>query len=60
MVGLTHIKEQLAVIGIIILVLAPIAWAWASGINSMHKEHPDYKGEDLFGEEKDVNSSKVK
>lgn len=60
MVGLTHIKEHLAVIGIIILVLAPIAWAWTCGIDSMHKEHPDYKGEDFLGEEKDVDSSKSK
>jgi len=53
MVGLTHIKEQLAVIGIIILVLAPIAWAWASGIDKMNGEHPDYKGEDLFNEDRE-------
>jgi len=51
MVGLEHIKEQLAVIGIIILVLAPIAWAWASGFEKMNREHPDYKGEDLFNED---------
>jgi len=51
MVGLEHIKEQLAVIGIIILVLAPIAWAWASGFEKMNREHPDYKGEDLFSED---------
>jgi hypothetical protein len=50
-----HIKEHLAVIGIIILVLAPIAWAWACGIDSMHKEHPDYKGEDLFNEKIEDN-----
>ena len=24
---------------------------WVQGIDSMHKNYPDYKGEDLFGEE---------
>ena len=24
---------------------------WVEGIDSMHKNYPDYKGEDLFGEE---------
>jgi hypothetical protein len=60
MVGLEQIKEQLAIIGIIILILTPIAWAWASGIENMHNEHPDYKGEDFLGKEKDVDSSKSK
>ena len=26
---------------------------WVSGIDYMKKNHPDYKGEDLFGEEED-------
>jgi len=60
MVGLEQIKEQLAAIGIITLVLIPIAWAWASGFEKMNRKHPDYKGEDLFGEEKDINLLKVK
>jgi hypothetical protein len=28
---------------------------WVSGIDYMKKNHPDYKGEDLFGEEEDEN-----
>ena len=39
--------------GIIILILAftgTLAWLWAGGIDYMAKNHPDYKGEDLFGE----------
>lgn len=30
-----------------------IAWRWVKGIDYMHKNHPDYKGEDLFDEDKD-------
>jgi hypothetical protein len=26
---------------------------WVSGIDYMKKNHPDYKGEDLFGEEQE-------
>ena len=25
---------------------------WVNGIDYMHKNHPDYKGEDLFDEDK--------
>jgi hypothetical protein len=28
---------------------------WVEGIDYMKKNHPDYKGEDLFGEEEDEN-----
>jgi hypothetical protein len=26
---------------------------WVGGINYMHKNHPDYKGDDLFGLDED-------
>jgi|LakMenEpi03Aug12_release.lakeMendotaPanAssembly.Ray.scaffolds.fasta_scaffold3736550_2 hypothetical protein len=26
---------------------------WVQGIDHMHKNYPDYKGDDLFGEDKD-------
>ena len=42
--------EQLIVFGIVCVLLAPIMWLWVSGIDYMHKNHPDYKGNDLFGE----------
>jgi hypothetical protein len=35
----------LAFLGVIIL--------WVDGIDYMNKNHPDYKGEDLFNEEED-------
>jgi hypothetical protein len=34
-----------------LIVLAPLIYMWVKGIDYMHKTHPDYKGEDLFGEE---------
>ena len=34
-----------------IFVLIGIVALWVKGIDEMHTNHPDYKGEDLFGEE---------
>jgi len=47
-------------VGLIILVVAillSLAWLWAGGIAYMQENHPDYKGEDLFGkfDEEDKN-----
>ena len=27
-----------------------LSWAWVRGIDYMKENHPDYKGEDLFGD----------
>ena len=35
--------------------LSLVVILWVSGIDYMKKNHPDYKGEDLFGEEEDEN-----
>lgn len=44
---------------IICIVLIPIAWLWVTRIDYMYKNHPDYKGEDLFDEdEKNVIENK--
>ena len=43
--------KELLLIGIIVIVLAVIVWRWVSGIDYMHKNHPNYKGNDLFGED---------
>ncbi len=32
-----------------LIVCATIAWRWVIGIDYMSKNHPDYKGNDLFG-----------
>ena len=40
-------------VGLIILgvaILCSLACLWAGGIDYMKENHPDYKGEDLFGE----------
>ena len=39
------------VIGIILIVVIPVSLLWVNGIDYMHTNHPDYKGEDLFGED---------
>lgn len=35
---------------IILLISGLIAWRWVKGIDYMMENHPDYKGDDLFGE----------
>ena len=42
--------SYLIVILITLLITAPISYFWVKGIDYMHKNHPDYKGDDLFGE----------
>jgi hypothetical protein len=32
-----------------VLAVAFLSWRWVEGIDYMHKNHPDYKGDDLFG-----------
>jgi hypothetical protein len=45
---------HLLVIGIIILLSGIVSILWVRGIDYMHTNHPDYKGEDFlnWGEEK--------
>jgi ABC-type long-subunit fatty acid transport system fused permease/ATPase subunit len=43
-------------VGLIIISVIAIAFIiavglWVEGIDYMNKNHPDYKGEDLFGED---------
>jgi hypothetical protein len=41
------------IIGIVVLavsIIASLVWLWAGGIDYMKENHPDYKGEDLFGD----------
>jgi len=42
--------EQLILFGIILVIFAPICWLWIGGLDDMQKNHPHYKGNDLFGE----------
>jgi hypothetical protein len=32
---------------------ALVSYFWVRGIDYMHKNHPDYKGDDLFGFDED-------
>jgi hypothetical protein len=48
MVGLICCIVALAVIVTVAL--------WVQGIDYMQKNHPDYKGEELFGEDKDESN----
>lgn len=36
-----------------IIVAIPISLLWMLGIDNMNKNHPDYNGDDLFGEDKE-------
>lgn len=42
--------EGLILFGTICVLFAPICYLWIRGIDDMQKNHPDYKGNDLFGE----------
>lgn len=33
---------------ITLLIATAIAWLWATGIDKMQREHPNYKGEDFL------------
>lgn len=46
--------EYALVYGIMFFVVALISWQWVRGIDYMHKNFPNYKGDDLFGEFKDT------
>ena len=39
-----------------VVAVGVISWRWVEGIDYMHKNHPDYKGDDLFDE--DLNKNK--
>jgi hypothetical protein len=53
MVGLT--------IGIISVALIGVVFLWVSAIDYMKENYPDYKGEDLFGEDPlDESNSEIK
>lgn len=53
MMGQGLMKEFIWVLfGSSIILLIWIAWNWVRGIDYMQENHPDYKGEDLFNEDK--------
>jgi hypothetical protein len=42
-------------IGIILLIVSVIVVLWVRGIDYMHQNHPDYKGEDFLNWGNDVH-----
>ena len=48
--NILEMMEKLLIFFFIVVILAPICWMWVSGFDYMNKNHPDYKGDDLFGE----------
>lgn len=39
------------VILFVVLAVGLLSWSWVRGIDYMKENHPDYKGEDLFGDD---------
>lgn len=40
--------EYLPVFGLMFIIVAFISWRWVKAIDYMHKNHPNYKGEDFL------------
>ena len=40
--------------GSAIMLLFWLGWKWVMGIDYMQENHPDYKGEDLFGDDEET------
>ena len=39
-----------------VFILLGVVALWVKGIDEMHENHPDYKGEDFLNEEKDESN----
>lgn len=46
----------MAFIFLCVFLLAILVYAWVRGIDSMHKNYPDYKGEDFLNWDKEINN----
>lgn len=44
---------MIILIAILIIMLIVLAVMWEKGITYMHENYPDYKGEDLCGDDED-------
>jgi len=47
------------VLFIVLSISGIIAWVWVRGIDHMHKNHPDYKGEDFLNWDSDDDITKT-
>ena len=44
---------------LMVAVVAIISYLWVRGIDNMKKNHPDYKGDDLFGKFEDDDKDNI-
>ncbi len=51
---------QLVVFAVVCISISPIVYLWVKGIDYMHKNHPDYTGDDLFGFEENKKENNEK
>ncbi len=54
--GLYQEMIYVMLVGIIFLVIS-LAYNYVRGIDYMNENHPDYKGEDMYGEEETQNQN---
>jgi len=47
---------MIGLIFLCVFLLAILVYAWVRGIDNMHKNYPDYKGEDFLNWEKEINN----
>lgn len=52
--------EYILPFSIMFVIVGFISWRWVVGIDYMIKNHPDYTGDDLFGEFDDDKNKKSK
>lgn len=52
--------KTLITITIGLFIIATITWRWVVGINTMIKNHPDYKGDDFLNWENDPDNENDK
>jgi len=50
--------EYILPFSIMFVIVGFISWRWVVGIDYMMKNHPDYTGDDLFGEFDDYKKKK--
>ncbi len=48
---------MIGLIFLCVFLLAILVYAWVKGIDSMRKNHPDYKGEDFLNWDKQINNT---
>jgi len=44
---------------LMVIVVGIISYLWVRGIDNMKKNHPDYKGDDLFGKFEDDDKDNI-